>query len=472
MAWREADVDGGAGPGGNGGDDLASGRLAGFRRELYRCLGERRDALFELGDAVLCPAGPGAHAGGAVAGAGVPPRARRGVRRGQLRGGPGRAAAPGAGGAAAAGLAGRADPAGRGCSPWLRPEAATSPERMFCHVYGRGKGQAQMIPGWPYSVVAALEPGRTSWTAVLDAVRLGPEDDGTEVTAAQVRDVVTRLIEAGHWRRGDPDMLIVFDAGYHVTRLAWLLKDLPVELLGRLRSDRVMQLPVPARRPGTMGRPRQHGGELALADPATWPAPQVTTSTATSRYGTATAAAWDRVHPRLTHRAAWAGHDGPLPVIEGTLIRLQVDRLPGDRDAKPAWLWSSVTGAAPDQVDRCWQAFLRRFDLEHNIPPVQAGPGVDRPEDPRPRRRRPVDLADHRLLRPAPPGPAPRRRHPAALAAALPGQPAHTRPGPPGLPEHPRDGWLSGRCAETRQTRPRPPARLEEPPPGHPLRRG
>jgi hypothetical protein len=62
-------------------------------------------------------------------------------------------------------------------SSWLRPGAATSPERLFCHVYGRGKGQAQMIPGWPYSVVAALEPGRTSWTAVLDAVRLGPGDD-------------------------------------------------------------------------------------------------------------------------------------------------------------------------------------------------------------------------------------------------------------------------------------------------------
>ena len=46
-------------------------------------------------------------------------------------------------------------------SNWLRPGAATSPERMFCHVYGRGKGQAQMIPGWPYSFVAALEPGRT-----------------------------------------------------------------------------------------------------------------------------------------------------------------------------------------------------------------------------------------------------------------------------------------------------------------------
>jgi hypothetical protein len=28
-----------------------------------------------------------------------------------------------------------------------------------------------MIPGWPYSVIGALEPGRTSQTAVLDTVR-------------------------------------------------------------------------------------------------------------------------------------------------------------------------------------------------------------------------------------------------------------------------------------------------------------
>jgi hypothetical protein len=61
-------------------------------------------------------------------------------------------------------------------SPWLRSDAPTSSDRLFCHVYGRGKGQAQLIPGWPYSFVAALEPGRTSWTALLDAARLGPAD--------------------------------------------------------------------------------------------------------------------------------------------------------------------------------------------------------------------------------------------------------------------------------------------------------
>jgi len=83
--------------------------------------------------------------------------------------------------------------------------AATSPDRLFCHVYGRARGQAQMIPGWPYSVIAALEPGRTSWTPrCWTWCGWGPDDDQAAVTAAQVRDVVTRLIEAGHWRNGDP----------------------------------------------------------------------------------------------------------------------------------------------------------------------------------------------------------------------------------------------------------------------------
>jgi hypothetical protein len=341
--------------------------LSRFRLDFHACLTARGDELFELADAVLCAEGPVR----TLAGLSLAPEHRRGhgalydaVNHGRLAIGRLRWSV------AALPLPRAAD--GRlmlavDVSNWLRPGAATSPERLFCHVYGRGKGQAQMIPGWPYSVIAALEPGRTSWTAVLDAIRLGPDDDETEVTAAQVRDVISRLIAAGHRREGDPAVLVVFDAGYDVTRLSFLLADLPVELLGRLRSDRVMLLPAPPRPPGAKGRPRKHGGELALADPGTWPAPQVTTSTLTSRYGTAVAAAWERAHPRLTHRAAWLDHDGELPVIEGTLIRLQVDHLPGDRDPKPVWLWYSRAGAAPGEVDRAWRAFLRRFDLEHTF---------------------------------------------------------------------------------------------------------
>jgi hypothetical protein len=345
----------------------AAGELAGFRRELHRCLTARADALFELSDALLCTDGPVK----SLVGLSLAPEHRRGhgamydaLNQGRIDVQRLRTAV------AALTLPRAVD--GRlmlavDVSAWLRPDAATSPDRLFCHVYGRSRSKDQFIPGWPYSFVAALEPGRTSWTQVLDAVRLGPDDDVAQVTVVQVRQVVQRLIAAGHWQPGDPDVLVVFDAGYDLARLAFLLTDLPVEVLGRLRSDRVFRLPAPSRTADTIGRPAKHGGEFQFADPGTWPEPDVATHTETSRYGSASATAWDRLHPRLTRRSAWLDHDGDLPVLEGTLIRLVVDHLPGDGDPKPLWLWSSRVGASPLHVDRLWQAFLRRFDLEHTF---------------------------------------------------------------------------------------------------------
>jgi hypothetical protein len=218
-----------------------------FRGEFYECLTARRDELFELVDAVLC-------ADGAVKSPvdlTLLPEHRRG--HGAMYGGlnHGRIDA----GRLRTVLAGLSLPRfddGRlvlavDVSPWLRSDAPCSADRLFCHVYGRAKTASQFIPGWPYSFVAVLEPGATSWTAILDAVRLGPADDATAVTAAQLRGVVERLVAAGQWQNGDPQIVIVSDAGYDVTRLAWVLRDLPVELVGRVRSDRVMRLPKPPR---------------------------------------------------------------------------------------------------------------------------------------------------------------------------------------------------------------------------------
>jgi hypothetical protein len=81
---------------------------------------------------------------------------------------------------------------GRSYSPWLRPDAATVSDRSFCHTYGRGEARHQMMPGWPYSIVAAPETGRTSWTAILDAIRLKPGADLAAITTTQVREVVAR----------------------------------------------------------------------------------------------------------------------------------------------------------------------------------------------------------------------------------------------------------------------------------------
>ncbi len=173
MAWHTAQVED------TTGDDRALGLLAAFRGELYRCLATCRDALLELADAVLCKQDR-VHM---LAELSLEPECRRGhgalydavnggrVQIGRLR-------------RALAGLPLPAWDDGRirltaDVSNWLRPDAATSPDRLFCHCYARGKGNAQMIPGWPYSLGrgAGAGPHLMDAAAGCSPARPGPRRD-------------------------------------------------------------------------------------------------------------------------------------------------------------------------------------------------------------------------------------------------------------------------------------------------------
>ncbi|WP_460499461.1 NF041680 family putative transposase, partial [Glycomyces tarimensis] len=344
------------------------GALATFRDELYRCLTARADTLFELSDALLCVPGPVTS---------LPALSLSGVFRrghGALYDalGAGRVDADRLRNLLAGGRIGRVG--GRivlsvDVTNWLRPDANRSPDRLFCHVYGRGRSADQFIPGWPYSVVAALESGASSWTQILDAARIGPDDDVQAVTAAQIRGVVERLATAGHHHRGDQPILVVADAGYDAARLAWCLRDLPVIVTARVRSDRIFYAR-PDRQAaagGRGGRPPKHGAAHRLSEPDSWEPPAYSTACDTARYGRLEARSWDRLHPRLTQRAAWIDAGAELPVIDGTLTRITVDRLPHEGSPKPLWLWTSAADLAPAELDGIRAAWLRRFDIEHTF---------------------------------------------------------------------------------------------------------
>jgi hypothetical protein len=343
-------------------------QLDDFRRRVYgQCLVRRRDVLFEVSDALLCAPGPVTD----LARLSLPDVFTRGhgaLYDGVNNGGVDAdmlrqvlAEQP----LARFGVPGDRQQIvlGVDASNWLRPDAATALERLFCHVYARGRGKAQMIPGWPFLFVAALSPGASSWAQVVDAQRLGPDDDLTTITFRRVHAVVKRLVKCGAWQAGDPNVLVVLDAGFEVCRLAWLLKGEPVTLVARVRSDRVFYAPAPPAH--GRGRPGKHGPALKCADPATWPVPEHTTTNDTTRYGTARAVAFEAMHPKVSRQGGWADHEGELPVIEGTVIRLEVDRLPGDRNPQPVWLWCSEPGGTDWDVDHWWSAYLRRFDIEH-----------------------------------------------------------------------------------------------------------
>ncbi len=353
--------------------------LSRFRRELYACLTLRADALFELTDAVLCASGPVVS---------LPELSLAGVHR---RGHGAMYDALAQGHIAVSGpriaLAGLDLPRGADrqlsialdVTAWPRPDAECSPGRPHCHRACRCDGRRQTIPGRPYQIAAALGGGRSSWTGPLDVPRLSPDDDPTDVTATQIRDLAARLEQAGQWRPDDPPVLFVLDSGYDIVRLTWLLRDEPVRLLGRVRADRVMHAPAGRRRGTRPGRQPRHGTEFRLADPATHPAPAQESNSVHDRFGRATARCWGRPHPKLERRASWADHDGEPPIVEGTLVHLAVERLPGNRGPKPLWLWHSDPDATAHDVDRLWRIYLRRFDIEHTFRFLKQTLGLTRP---------------------------------------------------------------------------------------------
>jgi hypothetical protein len=368
------------GPGGGVSGDEGVARLAGFRRDLYWSLTRRPDALFEVGDAVLCAPGR------------VTDLARLSLVPGFGRGHGALYDALNAGHVgvarlrrALAGLPLPAWPDGRirlavDVSAWLRPDAGTSPGRLLCHVPGRGKNAGQVVPGWPYSFVAALGPGASSWTLLLDAVRLGPGDDDCAVTAGQLREVFTRLEAAGQWAEGDPEIIIAMDAGYNATRLAHLLAGLPVIVVARVRSDRVYCRAAPPKARGVSGRHARHGAPVRCADPATQGSASAQHEGLT-RHGPVRATAWTRVHPEV-HRHTAGFEDWPedreLPLIEGTLIRLAATaRMPGGPG--PMWLWASSPCPGDAEIRVLWQAYLRRFDIEHTFRFLKQQLGWTRP---------------------------------------------------------------------------------------------
>jgi hypothetical protein len=153
-------------------------------------------------------------------------------------------------------------------TPWLRPEAPTSPELLFCHVYGRTHDGDQQIPGWPYSFLVALEPGVGSWPEILDVERIREGQTETSVAIAQIRLAVESFTASGQWTPGEAPVVVVTDAGYAATAMAWALSDLPVVIVSRIGSDRVYyRAATDADQPAT-GRKRRHAGRLPVADDA------------------------------------------------------------------------------------------------------------------------------------------------------------------------------------------------------------
>jgi hypothetical protein len=332
------------------------GELRRFRGEVYDCFDRRADALFDLVDGICAPV---TVAG--VAYLSLAPGARRG-----------HGAAYGAlsVGRIDEGLLGdvlaRFRPAGWrpdfavDASVWARCDAECSPGRGFYHHPGRSSAGQPIVAGWCYSWLVGLSAGSDSWTAPLDACRLQVSDNMNLVAVGQIRAVLARLGPLPQ------QALVAFDGGYDPVQLSVELAGTGVQIVVRVRDDRAFYArPVP-RVGGRGGAPRRHGAKVSCADPGTWPAADVTLETDDDVYGRVQVSAWHRLHPK---QRTYRDPGGALRIVEGTLIRLRVSRLPGRRDREPktVWLWWHGPNESDLDLDRVWRCYLRRFDIEHTF---------------------------------------------------------------------------------------------------------
>jgi hypothetical protein len=341
--------------------DEAAAELIDFRRSFHRCLSPWGDALFELCDAALCSSASVA----SVPSLSLEPEFRR--SHGSLY----------------KSLAeGHIDEArlrqllvehrpkewplvfAVDASTWDRCDAECSPERGFCYSASKHSAGQPIVAGWSYQWICQLDWAFDSWTAPLDQARIPPNQDAANATTEQIRRLVRLLPD-------DEEVpLFVFDAGYNPIAIGHHLAEDRCECLTRIRDDRVFFADPPARpnRPKeTGGRPPRHGRRHKCSDPKTWVRASASLVASDPRYGTVRVKAWHGLHPRVIGRGRWADHSGAPPIVRGTVIRIEVEHLPKPTSQTKKALWLFWSGPGEPDLDRCWRAYLRRFDIDHTF---------------------------------------------------------------------------------------------------------
>jgi hypothetical protein len=247
-------------------------------------------------------------------------------------------------------------------SVWPRCDAETSPERgMYYHSSRHSAGQP-IVAGWAYSWIAQVGFARESWTAPLRVRRLRPQENANAAAAEQIAAFLPHLqtTESLPW--------FLFDAGYDPVQLTQALGDTPAAILVRLRSGRCFYTD-PTIQPRT-GRPRRHGHKFVCDAPQTWPTPADELTVEDAQYGTVRVRAWTGLHPKTHGQHAQRDARGRRPIVRGTLLLVEVARLPQQtRQPQALWLWwhTPQDGDSIPNLDRAWRAYVRRFDVEHTF---------------------------------------------------------------------------------------------------------
>ncbi len=223
---------------------------------------------------------------------------------------------------------------------WSRLEARTLRERTYEHQAQPMSGSKPVTIGQGYSSICVVPETEGSWVLPLLHQRITSWENPLEKAASQLRLVCQNLVQRP---------LSLWDAEYGCASFIKQTADIAADKLIRLRSNRVLYGAPPPYI--GIGRPRVHGEQFKLNNQTTWWAPNQNIEVNNPKLGRIRLRLWCNLHFQQS-----ANHSMHL---------IQVERLNEDLTWKSRPLWLTWVGEQMPPLQDIWCWYLRRFSIDH-----------------------------------------------------------------------------------------------------------
>jgi len=223
-----------------------------------------------------------------------------------------------------------------------RPCSKTADDRTYVHQSNLPKGCKPITPGWQFSTLTVLPETPSSWTYLLDNIRVRSEQTQGEAAAEQIKEVVPLL-------EGRP--ITLGDGTYGSVTFLELVADAGCDFLLRLSKNRVLYRPAPPKT-GKRGAPRKDGARFACKDPSTHGTPD--------EYWQGTNRDGQEVEVSVWHHLHFKKARG----IEVSIVRIVRPQAAGtERDPRTSWFL--FCGEQPPAWSEVSDLYARRYSQEH-----------------------------------------------------------------------------------------------------------
>jgi len=219
---------------------------------------------------------------------------------------------------------------------WNRPAAKTIKDRTS----SGGSNQAITV-GHSYSTLAWIPEEEGSWALPVCHERITSFETPGSRAAFQLKQVTRQM---------SVRPLAVYDRGYGNASFVNQTADIEADLLLRLASNRCVY-GAPAAY-GGRGAPAKHGHKMKLNAPETWSVPIETVEVDDPKLGRVRVSRWSEYHFQKSPKR-------PMEIIRVEVL----DAKGGKRRFAPMWL--AWLGQTMPPLETLWSNYLRRFALEH-----------------------------------------------------------------------------------------------------------